>query len=195
VEAAQSLGAGPLWIPARYLLRNVITSVPGAAHLTLPTPYSAGAWASWAWAPPNRFRMGADLQQALTRCPRHLRATALYPGLAMVCVGTGAFVTGRGPGGLGERRRWGQGRLMFSHCGGRVCSLSLRFTLLSLSCRLLPSSIFGKEHWLIMDSKPLQFIDQKLCSCLIETPCPRLQLGASHAHPCKPQQESSFHAR
>ena len=28
VEAAQSLGAGPLWILRRYLFRNVITSVP-----------------------------------------------------------------------------------------------------------------------------------------------------------------------
>ena len=28
VEAAQSLGAGPVWILRRYLFRNVITSVP-----------------------------------------------------------------------------------------------------------------------------------------------------------------------
>ena len=40
VEAAQSLGAGPLWILRRYLFRNVITSVPvpvSYTHLTLPT--------------------------------------------------------------------------------------------------------------------------------------------------------------
>jgi peptide/nickel transport system permease protein len=28
VEATRSLGAGPLWVLRRYLLRNVITSVP-----------------------------------------------------------------------------------------------------------------------------------------------------------------------
>ena len=44
VEAAQSLGAGPVWIMRKYLFRNVITSVPvvltmnAAAALSRPWP-------------------------------------------------------------------------------------------------------------------------------------------------------------
>jgi len=87
VEAAQSLGAGPLWILRRYLLRNVITSVPvlltlnaadavlvlgGLGFLGLGLPESIPEW-------------GADLQQALTALPTGIWWTALYPGLRCLC--------------------------------------------------------------------------------------------------------------
>jgi peptide/nickel transport system permease protein len=71
VEAARSLGAGPLWVLRRYLLRNVITSVPvlltlnaadavlvlgGLGFLGLGLPETVPEW-------------GSDLQQALTAVP------------------------------------------------------------------------------------------------------------------------------
>lgn len=71
VEAARSLGAGPLWVLRRYLLRNVITSVPvlltlnaadavlvlgGLGFLGLGLPDTVPEW-------------GSDLQQALTALP------------------------------------------------------------------------------------------------------------------------------
>ena len=98
VEAAQSLGAGPLWILRRYLLRNVITSVPvlltlnaadavlvlgGLGFLGLGLPEAIPEW-------------GADLQQALTALPTGIWWTALYPGLAMFVLVLGLSFLGEG---------------------------------------------------------------------------------------------------
>ncbi len=98
VEAAQSLGAGPLWILRRYLFRNVITSVPvlltlnaadavlvlgGLGFLGLGLPESIPEW-------------GADLQQALTAVPTGIWWTALYPGLAMFVLVLGLSFLGEG---------------------------------------------------------------------------------------------------
>ncbi len=98
VEAAQSLGAGPVWILRRYLLRNVITSVPvlltlnaadavlvlgGLGFLGLGLPEAIPEW-------------GADLQQALTALPTGIWWTALYPGLAMFVLVLGLSFLGRG---------------------------------------------------------------------------------------------------
>ncbi|MCT0230539.1 ABC transporter permease [Synechococcus sp. CS-1324] len=110
VEAAQSLGAGPLWILRRYLLRNVITSVPvlltlnaadavlvlgGLGFLGLGLPEAIPEW-------------GADLQQALTALPTGIWWTALYPGLAMFVLVLGLSFLGEGleawvSGGEGDR--------------------------------------------------------------------------------------------
>ena len=98
VEAARSLGAGPLWILRRYLLRNVITSVPvlltlnaadavlvlgGLGFLGLGLPETVPEW-------------GGDLQQALTAVPTGIWWTALYPGLAMTLLVLGLACLGEG---------------------------------------------------------------------------------------------------
>jgi peptide/nickel transport system permease protein len=98
VEAAQSLGAGPAWILRRYLLRNVITSVPvlltlnaadavlvlgGLGFLGLGLPETIPEW-------------GGDLQQALTALPTGIWWTALYPGLAMFVLVLGLSFLGEG---------------------------------------------------------------------------------------------------
>ncbi len=98
VEAARSLGAGPLWILRRYLLRNVITSVPvlltlnaadavlvlgGLGFLGLGLPETIPEW-------------GGDLQQALTAVPTGIWWTALYPGLAMFVLVLGLSFLGEG---------------------------------------------------------------------------------------------------
>lgn len=98
VEAAQSLGAGPIWILRRYLLRNVITSVPvlltlnaadavlvlgGLGFLGLGLPETIPEW-------------GGDLQQALTALPTGIWWTALYPGLAMFVLVLGLSFLGEG---------------------------------------------------------------------------------------------------
>lgn len=98
IEAARSLGAGPLWILRRYLLRNVITSVPvlltlnaadavlvlgGLGFLGLGLPETVPEW-------------GGDLQQALTAVPTGIWWTALYPGLAMFILVLGLSCLGEG---------------------------------------------------------------------------------------------------
>jgi peptide/nickel transport system permease protein len=98
VEAARSLGAGPIWILRRYLLRNVITTVPvllslnaadavlvlgGLGFLGLGLPESIPEW-------------GSDLQQALGAVPTGIWWTALFPGLAMFVLVLGLSFLGEG---------------------------------------------------------------------------------------------------
>jgi len=98
VEAARSLGAGPLWVLRRYLLRNVITSVPvlltlnaadavlvlgGLGFLGLGLPETIPEW-------------GSDLQQALTAVPTGIWWTALFPGVAMFVLVLGLSFLGEG---------------------------------------------------------------------------------------------------
>jgi len=86
VEAARSLGAGPLWILRHYLFRNVITSVPvlltlnaadavlvlgGLGFLGLGLPETVPEW-------------GSDRQQPLRALPTGSWWTALYPGEALL---------------------------------------------------------------------------------------------------------------
>lgn len=106
VEAARSLGAGPLWILRRYLFRNVITSVPvlltlnaadavlvlgGLGFLGLGLPETVPEW-------------GSDLQQAQRAAHRRLVDGAV-PRRGDVCVGAGALVRGRGPRELAQWQR------------------------------------------------------------------------------------------
>jgi peptide/nickel transport system permease protein len=98
VEAAQSLGAGPVWILRRYLFRNVITSVPvlltlnaadavlvlgGLGFLGLGLPETVPEW-------------GGDLNLALAAVPTGVWWTALYPGLAMFILVLGLSFLGEG---------------------------------------------------------------------------------------------------
>ncbi|KGG11265.1 MULTISPECIES: ABC transporter permease [Prochlorococcus] len=85
IEAARSMGAGPLWIMRRYLFKNVITSVPvlltlnaadavlvlgGLGFLGLGLPETIPEW-------------GSDLNMALDAVPIGIWWTALFPGIAM----------------------------------------------------------------------------------------------------------------
>ncbi len=98
VEAARSLGAGPIWILRKYLLRNVITSVPvlltmnaadavlvlgGLGFLGLGLPETVPEW-------------GSDLNMALAVVPTGIWWTALYPGLAMFVLVLGLSFLGEG---------------------------------------------------------------------------------------------------
>jgi len=104
VEAAQSLGAGPLWILRRYLLRNVNHLGAGAAHLKrcrTPSPcWRPGP--SWAWGSESIRKWGADLQAgSQPRWPTGIWVERAHPGWRC-CVGTGAFrFLGEGLEGLG----------------------------------------------------------------------------------------------
>ena len=98
VEAARSLGAGPVWILRRYLFRNVITSVPvlltlnaadavlvlgGLGFLGLGLPETVPEW-------------GGDLNLALAAVPTGVWWTALFPGLAMFILVLGLSFLGEG---------------------------------------------------------------------------------------------------
>ena len=87
VEAARTLGAGPIWILRRYLLRNVITSVPvlltlnaadavlvlgGLGFLGLGLPETVPEW-------------GSDLNLALAAVPTGIWWTALIPAWRCSC--------------------------------------------------------------------------------------------------------------
>ncbi len=98
VEAAKSMGAGPLWILRKYLLRNVLTSLPvlltmnaadavlvlgGLGFLGLGLPESIPEW-------------GSDLNMALMAMPTGIWWTALYPGIAMFGLVVGLSLIGEG---------------------------------------------------------------------------------------------------
>ena len=98
VEAARTLGAGPVWILRRYLFRNVITAVPvlltltaadavlvlgGLGFLGLGLPETVPEW-------------GGDLNLALAAVPTGVWWTALFPGLAMFILVLGLSFLGEG---------------------------------------------------------------------------------------------------
>ncbi len=98
IEAAKSMGAGPLWIIRKYLFRNVITSLPvlltlnaadavlvlgGLGFLGLGVPESVPEW-------------GSDLHMALSAVPTGIWWTALYPGFAMFGLVLGLSLLGEG---------------------------------------------------------------------------------------------------
>ena len=98
IEAAKTLGASPFWILRKYLLRNVITSIPvlltlnaadavlvlgGLGFLGLGLPETIPEW-------------GSDLHMALSAVPTGIWWTALYPGLAMFILVIGLSFIGEG---------------------------------------------------------------------------------------------------
>ncbi len=98
VDAARSCGARPVWILRKYLLRNVITSVPvlltlnaadavlilgGLGFLGLGLPESVPEW-------------GSDLNMALSALPTGIWWTTLFPGLAMFVLVLGLSFLGDG---------------------------------------------------------------------------------------------------
>ncbi len=98
VEAARAMGANPIWIIRKYLVRNVITSVPvlltmnaadavlilgSLGFLGLGLPESVPEW-------------GSDLNLALTALPTGIWWTTLYPGMAMFVLVLGLSFLGDG---------------------------------------------------------------------------------------------------
>jgi peptide/nickel transport system permease protein len=98
VEAARALGADSWTVLTRYLLLNVIQSVPvlftlnaadailvlgGLGFLGLGLPEQVPAW-------------GADIRQALDALPTGIWWTALFPGLALTLMVTGLSLVGEG---------------------------------------------------------------------------------------------------
>ena len=98
IEAARSLGASTFWILRKYLLKNVIISVPvlltlnaadavlvlgGLGFLGLGLPESVPEW-------------GSDLNLALSALPTGVWWTALFPGLAMFLLVLGLSFIGEG---------------------------------------------------------------------------------------------------
>ncbi|MFL0774195.1 MAG: ABC transporter permease, partial [Prochlorococcus sp.] len=98
VEAARSLGAGPAWILRKYLLRNVITSVP--VLLTLNAADAVLVLGSLGFLglglPETVPEWGSDLHLALAAVPTGIRWTALFPGLAMFILVLGLSFLGEG---------------------------------------------------------------------------------------------------
>ena len=98
IDAAKTLGASSLWIMRKYLLRNVVTSVPvlltlnaadavlvlgGLGFLGLGLPEYIPEW-------------GSDMNLALAAVPTGIWWTALYPGLAMFILVLGLSMLGEG---------------------------------------------------------------------------------------------------
>ncbi len=98
VEAAISMGASPLWVIRKYLLKNVLTSVPvvltmnaadavlvlgGLGFLGLGLPETVPEW-------------GSDLNMALLALPTGIWWTAIYPGFAMFLLVLGLSFIGEG---------------------------------------------------------------------------------------------------
>ncbi|WP_036901260.1 MULTISPECIES: ABC transporter permease [Prochlorococcus] len=85
IEAARAMGAGPIWIMRKYLLKNVITSVP--VLLTLNAADAVLVLGSLGFLglglPETIPEWGSDLNMALDAVPVGIWWTALYPGVAM----------------------------------------------------------------------------------------------------------------
>ncbi len=85
IEAARSIGAGPFWVMRKYLLKNVITSVP--VLLTLNAADAVLVLGSLGFLglglPETIPEWGSDLNMALDAVPIGVWWTALYPGIAM----------------------------------------------------------------------------------------------------------------
>lgn len=108
VEAARAMGASPWRVLTRYLLLNVIQSVPvlftlnaadavlilgGLGFLGLGLPEETPEW-------------GQDLRQALDALPTGIWWTTLFPGLAMTLMVVGLSLLGEGMNEvMGQRRK------------------------------------------------------------------------------------------
>jgi peptide/nickel transport system permease protein len=99
VEAARAMGAGPMTIMLRYLLGNVVHSVPvigtlnaGDAILTL-----AGlGFLGYGIQPTEAAEWGYDLQRAVSDTGAGIWWTGLFPGLAIVLLVMGLTLMGEG---------------------------------------------------------------------------------------------------
>jgi peptide/nickel transport system permease protein len=99
VEAARALGAKPRTVIRRYLLQNVIQSVPVLATLNAADAIltlAALGFLGYGIQPTDASEWGYDLQRAIADAGAGIWWTGLFPGLAIVALVTGLTLLGEG---------------------------------------------------------------------------------------------------
>lgn len=99
VEAARAMGAGPVTIMSRYLLGNVIHSVPVIATLNAADAILTLAglgFLGYGIQPTEAAEWGYDLQRAISDAGAGIWWTGLFPGLAIVLLVLGLTLVGEG---------------------------------------------------------------------------------------------------
>jgi peptide/nickel transport system permease protein len=99
VEAARAMGARPRWIVARYVLANVVQSVPVVATLNAADSILTLAglgFLGYGIQPTEGAEWGYDLQRAIADAGAGIWWTGLFPGIAIVMLVTGLTLLGEG---------------------------------------------------------------------------------------------------
>ena len=98
IEAAISMGASPLWVIRKYLLKNVLTSIPVVLTLNAADAVLVlgGLGFLGLGLPENIPEWGSDLNMALVALPTGIWWTAIYPGTAMFVLVLGLSFVGEG---------------------------------------------------------------------------------------------------
>tara|TARA_Y100001968_G_scaffold199668_1_gene183256 strand:- start:75 stop:881 length:807 start_codon:yes stop_codon:yes gene_type:complete len=98
IEAAISMGASPLWVIRKYILKNVLTSVPVVLTLNAADAVLVlgGLGFLGLGLPENIPEWGSDLNMALVALPTGIWWTAIYPGMAMFILVLGLSFIGEG---------------------------------------------------------------------------------------------------
>ena len=99
VEAARALGAPRRTIISRYVLQNVIQSVPALATLNAADAIltlAALGFLGYGIQPTDAAEWGYDLQRAIDDAGAGIWWTGLFPGLAIVLLVTGFTLFGEG---------------------------------------------------------------------------------------------------
>jgi peptide/nickel transport system permease protein len=99
VEAARALGAKRRTVIRRYLLQNVIQSVPVLATLNAADAIltlAALGFLGYGIQPTDASEWGYDLQRAIADAGAGIWWTGLFPGLAIVALVTGLTLLGEG---------------------------------------------------------------------------------------------------
>ena len=99
VEAARAMGAGPVTIMGRYLLNNVVHSVPVIATLNAADAILTLAglgFLGYGIQPTEAAEWGYDLQRAVSDAGAGIWWTGLFPGLAIVLLVLGLTLVGEG---------------------------------------------------------------------------------------------------
>lgn len=99
VEAARAMGAGPLTIMSRYLLGNVVHSVPVIATLNAADAILTLAglgFLGYGIQPTEAAEWGYDLQRAISDAGAGIWWTGLFPGMAIVLLVLGLTLMGEG---------------------------------------------------------------------------------------------------
>ena len=98
IEAAVSMGASSFWVIRKYLLKNVLTSIPVVLTLNAADAVLVlgGLGFLGLGLPENIPEWGSDLNMALVALPTGIWWTAIYPGLAMFVLVLGLSFIGEG---------------------------------------------------------------------------------------------------
>ncbi|MGH3327067.1 MAG: ABC transporter permease, partial [Streptomycetales bacterium] len=99
VEAARALGAKPSTVMRRYILGNVIQSVPVIATLNAADSILTLAglgFLGYGIQPTDAAEWGYDLQRAISDASAEIWWTGLFPGLAIVLLVMGLTLAGEG---------------------------------------------------------------------------------------------------